>query len=145
MNTYFLNRKIQKKEMSFLEGEDNVINNLKEVCSKVNIFEKMIMDDDGIIDNIIKIDKKFDESLKYGNDSWVALKARVDRLESSLSGSIETKKNSEIGLVENVKEEEEEEEDKEEVKEDEVEEEEEEKEDVLNVTPNPEDDIKVDN
>jgi hypothetical protein len=136
MNESFLNHKLKRRDMSYLEGEDNISNNLKEVCSKIHLLEKMLLDEDGVLDSIIKIDKKIEDTFKYGNDSWLALKARMDRIETSLSGSIEAKKNSDLGLVENVKEEEEE------VIEDD---EEEEKEDVLNVTPNPEDDIKVDN
>ena len=140
MNANFLNHKTQRKDMLYIEGEDNITNNLKEICGKVDLIEKLLMDDNGLIDNVLKIDKKLDDFIELENDKWVTGMGRVDRIESKISEMISKSKNDELNLKENVKEEEE---DKEEVIEDD--EEEEEKEDVLNVTPNPEDDIKVDN
>lgn len=140
MNMNFLNHKQLRKDVSFIEGEDNVGINLKEVYNKVNLLEKLLLDEEGVIDNIMRVEKKIDDLKIYENDNWIVIKSRISRVESKFF-DLEIK-NNELDLKE-----------EKEVKKEEKEEEEEEEEDVLNVTPNPDndeselktDDIKIDN
>lgn len=134
MNMNFLNHKHQRREVSYVEGEDNVVVNLKEVYNKVNLIEKLLLDEEGVIDNLIKTEKRLDDFIKIENDSLLVVNSRLSRVESKFFDLDNKIKNNDLNLIEEEKKEEEEEEELIDSNPD----------NVLNVTPNPVDDITPD-